>query len=76
MKKSKQRPVEGRAPIVGAFVPLRMLHLTGEVSTIVTFLRRLASPLTQLELVIEDPFDKTDWRNLCVLLLRSFGNSL
>jgi hypothetical protein len=75
-KKSKQRPVEERAPIVGAFVMMRALQLTGEVPTIVTFLRRIASPLTQLELVIEDPFDKTDWRNLCVLISQSFGDSL
>jgi hypothetical protein len=76
MKKSKQRPVEEPSPIVGAFVTLRVLQLTGEVSTIVSFLRRIASPLTQLELVIEDPFDKADWRNLCVLLSQSFGHSL
>ena len=76
MKKSKQRHVEERAPIVGAFVTLRALQLTGEVPTIVSFLRRIASPLTQLELIIEDPFDKTDWRNLCVLLSQSFGDSL
>ncbi|KAI0308288.1 hypothetical protein B0F90DRAFT_1681661 [Multifurca ochricompacta] len=76
MKKSKQRHVEERAPISGAFVPLRILQLTGEVATIVSFLRRIASPLTQLELVIEDPFDKADWRNLCVLLSQSFGDSL
>jgi hypothetical protein len=75
-KKSKQRIVEERAPIVGAFVTLRALQLTGVVPTIVTFLRRIASPLTQLELVIEDPFDKTDWGNLCVLLSQSFGDSL
>ena len=75
-KKSKQRPVEERARIVGAFVTLRTLQLTGEVPIIVSFLRRIASPLTQLELVIEDPFDKTDWRNLCVLLSQSFGHSL
>ncbi|KAI0294948.1 hypothetical protein BC826DRAFT_1091501 [Russula brevipes] len=68
-KKSKQRTaVEERAPIVGAFVTLRVLQLTGEVPTIVTFLRRIASPLTHLEL--------TDWRNLCVLISRSFGDSL
>ena len=30
----------------------------------------------QLELVIEGAFDKTDWRNLWVLLSRSFGDSL
>ena len=77
MKKSKQRaPVEGRAPIIGAFVALRSLQLTGEVPAVVAFLRRIASPLTQLELVIEDPFDKGDWRNLCVLLSQSFGDSL
>ncbi|KAI9461174.1 hypothetical protein F5148DRAFT_983091 [Russula earlei] len=75
-KKSKQRPAGDRGPIVGAFVTLRVLQLTGEVSGIISFLRRIASPLTQLELVIEDPFDKTDWRNLCVLLSQSFGNSL
>jgi hypothetical protein len=77
MKKSKQRAsVEDRAPISGAFVALRSLQLTGEVSAVVAFLRRIASPLTQLELVIEDPFDKADWRNLCVLLSQSFGESL
>ena len=76
MKKSKQRPVEEPSPIVGAFVTLRVLQLTGEVPTIVSFLRRIASPLTHLDLVIEDPFDKTDWRNLCVLLSQSFGHSL
>ena len=76
MKKSKQRLVEERAPIVGAFVPLRVLHLTDEVPIVVTYLRRIASPLTLLELVIEDPFDKTDWRDLCVLLSLFFGDSL
>jgi len=75
-KKSKQRPVEERGPIVGAFVTLRMLQLTGEVPTIVSFLRRIASPLMHLELAIEDPFDKADWRNLCVLLSQSFSGSL
>ena len=76
MKKSKKRSVEERAPIVGAFVTLRVLQLNGEVPTIVSFLRRIASPLTQLDLVIEDSFDKTDWRNLCVLLSQSFAGSL
>ena len=76
MKKSKKRSVEERAPIVGAFVTLRVLQLNGEVPTIVSFLRRIASPLTHLDLVIEDSFDKTDWRNLCVLLSQSFGGSL
>ena len=74
--KKKRRSAEERAPVVGAFVQLRALQLTGEVPTIVSFLRRIASPLTQLDLVIEDPFDKTDWRNLCVLLSQSFGDSL
>jgi hypothetical protein len=53
-KESKQRIVEERAPIVAAFVMLRMLQLTGEVPTIISFLRPIASPLMQLELVIED----------------------
>ena len=77
MKKSKRRaPVEDHAPISGAFVALRSLQLTGDVAAVVAFLRRIASPLTQLELVIEDPCDKGDWRNLCVLLSQSFGESL
>jgi len=77
MKKSRQRAaVDDRAPISGAFTALRSLQLTGEVPAVVAFLRRIASPLAQLELVIEDPFDKADWRNLCVLLSQSFGDSL
>ncbi|KAF8501000.1 hypothetical protein F5888DRAFT_1801529 [Russula emetica] len=74
-KKSKKRSVEERAPIVGAFVTLRVLQLTGEV-TIVSSLRRIASLLTHPDLAIEDAFDKTEWRNLCVLLSQSFGDSL
>ena len=76
MKKAKRRSVEERGPIAGALVTLRVLQLTGEVPTIVSFLRRIASPLTHLDLVIEDPFDKNDWRNLCILLSQSFGDSL
>ena len=77
MKKSKQRAaVDDRGPIAGAFAALRSLQLSGELPAVVAFLRRIASPLMQLELVIEDPFDKADWRNLCVLLSQSFGESL
>jgi hypothetical protein len=55
MKKSKKLSVEERVPIVGAFVTLRVLQLTGEVPTIISFLqRRIASPVTHLDLVIED----------------------
>ncbi|EIM92303.1 uncharacterized protein STEHIDRAFT_143705 [Stereum hirsutum FP-91666 SS1] len=65
-----------RGPIVGAFGALRHLHLTGEVANIVVFLRHLATPLAQLELVVEDPFERADWQELCALLCHSFGDSL
>ncbi|KAI0066481.1 hypothetical protein BV25DRAFT_1796922 [Artomyces pyxidatus] len=76
IKKSALRLTEDRAPISGAFAQLRQLHLTGEVSNVVMFLKHMASPLTQLELVLEDPFDKADWRDLCTLLSQYFGDTL
>ncbi|KAF8490828.1 hypothetical protein F5888DRAFT_1739931 [Russula emetica] len=66
MKKSKKHSVEERAPIIGAFVTSRVLQLTGEVPTIVSFFRCITSPLTHLDLVIEDPFDKIDGGALCL----------
>ncbi|THH18560.1 hypothetical protein EW146_g2441 [Bondarzewia mesenterica] len=76
IKKSTLRLTEDRAPLRGAFVSLRHLHLTGEVSNVVVFLKHLACPVSQLELVIEDPFDRADWQDLCILLCESFGDSL
>ncbi|KAI0041895.1 hypothetical protein FA95DRAFT_1500830 [Auriscalpium vulgare] len=75
-KKSAMRLTEDHTPIHGAFVRLRQLTLTGELSNVVTFLKHVSSPLTQLELMIEDPFDKADWRDLCTLLSQYFGDSL
>ncbi|KAI0275155.1 hypothetical protein BC834DRAFT_815519 [Gloeopeniophorella convolvens] len=78
MKKARRRGTVAneRGPIIGAFTPLRILQLTGEVPTILAFLRNISSPLTQLELIIEDPFGERDWRALCILISQYFGNSL
>jgi hypothetical protein len=60
----------------GSFAQMRKLNLTGEVANIAVFLRHLDSPLTQLDLVIEDPPDKADWQDLCGLLCDRFGDTL
>lgn len=76
IRRSTLKLTGDRAPIRGAFIPLRHLHLTGEVANVVVFLRHVASPVSQMDLVIEDPFDKADWQDLCILLSQSFGDSL
>ncbi|TFK36896.1 hypothetical protein BDQ12DRAFT_608820 [Crucibulum laeve] len=60
----------------GSFTQLRRLHLTGDVSNIAVFVKHLECPLTQLDLVIEDPPDNADWQDLCGLMCERFGESL
>ena len=55
---------------------LRKLQLTGEVSNIAVFLRHITSPLTQMEFVIEDPPDRADWQDLCLLICERFRETL
>ncbi|KAG6854218.1 hypothetical protein C0991_009236 [Blastosporella zonata] len=60
----------------GPFAQMRKLHLTGDVSNIAVFIKHLTSPLTQLELVIEDPPDRADWHDLSVMICEKFEDSL
>ena len=60
----------------GSFAQMRQLQLTGDVSNIAVFLKHLTSPLTQLDLVIEDPPDKADWQDLSTMFCERFGASL
>ncbi|KAF8078810.1 hypothetical protein FPV67DRAFT_80661 [Lyophyllum atratum] len=60
----------------GSFAQMRKLHLTGDVSNIAVFIKHLTSPLTQIELVIEDPPDRADWHDLSAMICDKFGDSL
>ncbi|KIJ65012.1 hypothetical protein HYDPIDRAFT_89220 [Hydnomerulius pinastri MD-312] len=60
----------------GVFTDLRNLQLTGEVANIAVFLKHIASELTSLELVIEDPPDMADWQDLSVLICERFSRTL
>jgi hypothetical protein len=61
----------------GSFAQLRQVHLTGAVSNIVMFLTHLGSPLTRIDLVIEDPPEmERDWQDLFVLLGERLRDSL
>ncbi|KAJ7751234.1 hypothetical protein DFH07DRAFT_1032735 [Mycena maculata] len=60
----------------GAFPVLTQLQLTGQASNVAAFLTHLSNPLTQLELVIEDPPDAEDWRDLSSVICERFGSSL
>ncbi|KAF5384842.1 hypothetical protein D9615_001357 [Tricholomella constricta] len=60
----------------GSFAQMRKLHLTGDVSNIAVFVKHLTSPLTQLDLVIEDPPDRADWHDLSAMICEKFGDSL
>lgn len=63
-------------PRHGAFPQLTLLSLTGDAANIATFLRHITSPLTQIELAIEDPPAPDDWADLCALLGNHFGTTL
>ncbi|KAJ7109966.1 hypothetical protein C8R44DRAFT_634597 [Mycena epipterygia] len=58
------------------FPALTQLQLTGQASNITAFLKHLSNPLTQLDIVIEDPPDAADWRDLSVMICEQFGSSL
>lgn len=60
----------------GSFAQMRKLHLTGDVSNIAVFIKHITTPLTQLELVIEDPPDRADWHDLSSMICEKFGESL
>ncbi|KAG7098977.1 hypothetical protein E1B28_000864 [Marasmius oreades] len=59
----------------GTFVTMRQLHLTGEASNVAVFLKFFASPLTHLDLLIDDPPDSIDWQDLINMVGR-FAQSL
>ncbi|KAI0756766.1 hypothetical protein C8Q80DRAFT_1091762 [Daedaleopsis nitida] len=55
-------------PRRGAFAKLNNLTLTGEAGNLATFLKHLTSPLTQLDLIMEDPPLGIDWHDLCTVI--------
>ncbi|KAJ3556058.1 hypothetical protein NM688_g2234 [Phlebia brevispora] len=63
-------------PRYGAFSRLTQLSLIGEAANIATFLKHVTSPIVQLDLAVEDPPARDDWRDLCSLLSPSFGRTL
>ncbi|KIP12554.1 hypothetical protein PHLGIDRAFT_498684 [Phlebiopsis gigantea 11061_1 CR5-6] len=63
-------------PRHSAFPQLTQINLTGEAANIATFLRHITSPLSQIELAIEDPPLLADWHDLCALLGNHFGTTL
>jgi hypothetical protein len=75
IRKSALR-LTGDLPSKRSFAQMRKLHLTGDVSNIAVFVKHITSPLTQLELVIEDPPDRADWYDLSALICERFGDSL
>lgn len=59
-----------------SFSKMKHMHLTGEAGNIAVFLKQFNSPLVQLDLVIEDPPDKTNWQDLSSITCERFGASL
>jgi hypothetical protein len=75
IKKSVLR-VTGDLRAKRSFSKLNSLHLTGDASNIAVFLKHISSPLTQLDLYIEDPPDRTDWNDLANVICERFGDTL
>ncbi|OCH94728.1 hypothetical protein OBBRIDRAFT_788977 [Obba rivulosa] len=65
---------EGPRP--GAFPALSHLQLSGEAANIAMFLRHLTSPITSIELLVDDPPAPEDWQEVCGLIGERFGRTL
>ncbi|KAI0361366.1 hypothetical protein OH77DRAFT_1417609 [Trametes cingulata] len=63
-------------PRRGAFAQLSNLTLTGDAANLATFLRHLTSPLTQLDLIMEDPPQLNDWHDVCTVICDHFSDTL
>lgn len=63
-------------PRRGAFPQLSNLRLSGDAANVATFLKHITSPLTTLELVIDDPPASEDWQDVCSLVSEQFGYTL
>ncbi|KAK1228502.1 proteasome regulatory particle subunit [Marasmius sp. AFHP31] len=74
IRKSALR-VTGNVRSREVFATMRQLHLTGEASNVAVFLKFFTSPLSQLDLVIDDPPDSVDWQDLSSMICR-FSSSL
>lgn len=75
LKKSSLR-LTGHTRPKGAFSRLRNLHLTGQAGAIAVFLKHVPSALVQLELVIEDPPEKSAWQDLVAVISEKYATSL
>lgn len=75
IRKSAVR-LTGDGPRHGAFAHLTHLQLSGETSNVATFLKHLTSPLTHLELLIDDPPASEDWQDVCGLVCEQFSYTL
>ena len=74
-RKSAAR-LTSEGPRFSPFAQLTQVNLTGEAGNIATFLRHVTSPLTLLDLSIEDPPLPHEWRELCVQVSDGFGSTL
>ncbi|KAI0785092.1 hypothetical protein C8Q75DRAFT_829539 [Abortiporus biennis] len=76
IRKAAIRLTSDSEPGRDVFPHLSQLSLTGDLSNIVTFLKYISRPLTQLDLVIEDPPQKEDWQEVCIVICDQFSDSL
>jgi hypothetical protein len=76
LRKSALRLTGADLPSKASFSQLRRVQLAGEVGNIAVFFRHLSSPLTHIDLVVEDPPDNADWQDLSHLVCELFGDSL
>jgi len=63
-------------PRRGAFAQLSNLRVSGDAANVATFLKHITSPLTTLEVVIDDPPASEDWQDVCGLVCEQFGYTL
>lgn len=63
-------------PQFDGFASLQHVHVTGDISTVTTFLGHMNSPLQSIELALDEPRKEKEWRNLWSTISHQFGHSL
>ena len=58
------------------FPYLQHVNITGDITTVTTFLSNLNSPLQSIELALDEPKKEKEWRNLWSTISHQFGHTL
>jgi hypothetical protein len=81
-RRRNSRHISGDCPAVrftrpgAGFLQLEEVQLTGDAGTLAAFLKHLPGEVATLELIVDDPPERLDWKDLWLILNERFPDSL